>query len=340
MVGPQTPHFRLMSSAMDHARTSDQIETVEAPKNLFCNRLKLSSCSQFALLLLLVASLILHVPQQGATQDAHGDSGRSSVASQCVGLPKSVIKPTVAVLGSGSFGKGLAVSLVRAQYSVVLGSRNPDAEAVKTFLEGLQQEVCTSCVPPTSSSLREAVQQADVVLIAIPQWTSDAEAVERISPFADALKGKIVIDTSNPFHVPGKGVVTLASQNIAKAGASGAVGLVHGSNHEPWSAGEALYRALLPIEGAKVVKGFNVIHAKFLHDPTLLGPGRHAIWLASNDAEAKQLSAELVCQMGFLPVDVGTIERSRNLEMMTELWVSMYSSDHKHFGFDYVARAI
>jgi len=324
---------------MDRSMADGQFERVGST-SVFRGLLRLSNCYHVAWLFVLIGSLILHVvPRGGFTQDVYGDSGHVGAASRCVGPQGAVTKPTVAVLGSGSFGKGLTVSLVRAQYSVVLGSRNPDAEAVQAFLQGLQPEVCSSCAPPTAASLKEAVQQADIVMIAVPQWTSDAEAVERISPFADALKGKIVIDTSNPFHVPGKGVVT----NIAasgKAGASSAVGLVHGSSLEPWSAGEALHRALLPIEGVRVVKGFNVIHAKFLHDPTLMGPGRHAIWLAGNDAEAKQLSAELVCQMGFLPVEVGTIERSRNLEMMTELWLSMYSSDHQHFGFDYVARAI
>jgi len=109
--------------------------------------------------------------------------------------------------------------------------------------------------------------------------------------------------------------------------------LVHGSSKELWNAGKAMAQAL---SQAKVVKAFNILWENYIVDPTMMGDGQHTIFVSGDDNGAKQVVANIICRMGFLSVDTGGIARSRNLEIMLDLWIKMFDGKTL-FGFNFAS---
>jgi 8-hydroxy-5-deazaflavin:NADPH oxidoreductase len=74
-----------------------------------------------------------------------------------------------------------------------------------------------------------------------------------------------------------------------------------------------------------VVKCFTIYGYENFEDNTYPGYGdvKPAMLLAGNDLTAKEIVAELCRQLGWEPVDVGSLAQSLHLEHMTLLWISM-----------------
>src|SRR4051794_19544860 len=90
----------------------------------------------------------------------------------------------IAIIGTGRMAHGLGIGWAKAAHHVVFGSRDPDAKA------GLTEEAPSSEVKEQV----EALNGADVVVLAIP--FGEIEGFARAN--AAALRGKLVIDISNP----------------------------------------------------------------------------------------------------------------------------------------------
>jgi predicted dinucleotide-binding enzyme len=137
-------------------------------------------------------------------------------------------------------------------------------------------------------SVRDAVSQADVILLAV-KYGDSAEALKA----AGDLTKKVVIDISNPITADYKGLTighsTSAAEEIQK---------------------------LAP--GALVVKAFNTIFAELL--PTESRKGRKVqVFIAGDDETAKAKVSDLVKAAEFEPIDSGTLYNSRFLEPMGEM---------------------
>ena len=122
-----------------------------------------------------------------------------------------------------------------------------------------------------AASVEDAVAWGDVVLLALP-WT----ARESLPP-AEAFAGKVVIDATNAF------------------GAGGAIDV------EPSTSSEEV---LAGMPDARLVKAFNTMNFRLLggrghEEPPL------ALFVAGDDAEAKETVAGLIREVGFEPVDTG-----------------------------------
>jgi predicted dinucleotide-binding enzyme len=120
-----------------------------------------------------------------------------------------------------------------------------------------------------SGSPREAVEFGEVVFFSVP-WT----AVDDLLDQTGSLAGKIVIDTTNQFG-PG------------------------GWQQLPETAAETNQERM---PGARLVKAFNTMTAGFQAEAAGRGV---AMFLAGEDAAAKEMVAGLVRDIGFAPVDVG-----------------------------------
>jgi predicted dinucleotide-binding enzyme len=77
----------------------------------------------------------------------------------------------------------------------------------------------------------------------------------------------------------------------------------------------------------RVVKSLNTMNCSVMVDPKRV-PGRHDVFVAGNDAIARQtVAGHLVDWFGWTaPIDLGDITAARGLEMWLPLWVRLYGS--------------
>jgi predicted dinucleotide-binding enzyme len=109
---------------------------------------------------------------------------------------------TIAILGLGNMGKGLATRLA-GQPGIILGAR--DAAAAADFGRSIGAQVL---------GYEAAARQADIVILALP-YDAALEAAGALN-----LDGKIVVDISNPVKADFSGLAightTSAAEEIAK----------------------------------------------------------------------------------------------------------------------------
>jgi 8-hydroxy-5-deazaflavin:NADPH oxidoreductase len=118
----------------------------------------------------------------------------------------------------------------------------------------------------------------------------------------DNLAGKLLVDVSNPLQRT-EGGMTLAVANTD-------------------SLGEQVQRA---VPEARVVKSLNTMNCNVMVDPASV-PGDHVVFVAGNDAEAKEQATTLLGELGWPPervLDLGDLTAARALEMYVMLWVRM-----------------
>ena len=187
----------------------------------------------------------------------------------------------IGIIGSGNIGGTLARLWARAGHQVMVSnSRGP--ESLRDFVAEIGGQAGT---------VDEAARFGDVVLLATP-WRS-FEAL----PSPDAVAGKIVIDAMNPYTDAG-GLFDLGDS----------------------SSSEETAKRLL---GARVVKAFNTIWVRHLeangrpHAPV---DERHAVFVAGDDAEAKAVVFRLIEDIGFGPVDTGSLRDGKRQEPNTNLY--------------------
>jgi 8-hydroxy-5-deazaflavin:NADPH oxidoreductase len=144
-------------------------------------------------------------------------------------------------------------------------------------------------LPYPSAPFKEAAEKADAVAIAIP-FTACADVLPDLS---EVTKGKIVIDSTNPLNADWSPKL-LGQEN---------------------SASEEISR-LLP--EAYVIKAFNTIFADAMNEPVRDGQAITAFIAGDND-EAKQKVIALASDIGYAPVDTGSLYTARYLESMAHL---------------------
>ena len=188
----------------------------------------------------------------------------------------------IAIIGTGDVAAALGPEFAAQGHKIVYGSRDPSRDSV----EALVRRTGGSA---SATSQTEAVEDADIVVLAVPGRL----AVDIASSLGD-LGGKIVIDPTNNYVRDG--VPRLAGET---------------------SNGEALQHAL---PDAHVVKAFNTLSWRQMVDPDSSG-GPVTIPLVGDDEAAKASVAELVAGMGLEPIDLGPIQNARHVEGMLVLWM-------------------
>ncbi len=176
-------------------------------------------------------------------------------------------------------GRTLARLLVKAGYRVKLAnSRNPDS------LASLVKELGTLASAGTAKAVFDS---SDVVIIAT-RWEQTPAAVRELGPW----NGKIVVDTTNNRFGPG-------ANDLYDLG-----GLTSSE----------VVAALVP--GARLVKAFN--HQPILELESLAdlnsGAERKALFIAGDDADAKQIVARIIRDIGGEPIDTGNLRDGGQLQ--------------------------
>lgn len=179
----------------------------------------------------------------------------------------------IAILGFGKVGQQLAHLFSRVGHEIVIGLRSTSDQKL----------------PYPSAPFKEAVEQAEVVAIAIP-FMACTEVLPELSA---VMKGKVVIDSTNPLNADWSPKL-LGQEN---------------------SASEEISR-LLP--EAYVIKAFNTIFADVMDQPMRNGQAITA-FIAGDHDEAKQTVIALAHELGYAPLDTGSLYTARYLENMAHL---------------------
>lgn len=181
----------------------------------------------------------------------------------------------IGIIGSGRIGGTVGRLWAQAGHDVVFSSRHP---------EELADLVAQVGHGARAGTIREATEFGDVVLLSVP-WSGVADALAAAGP----LGGKILIDTTNQF----------ASGGLER--------LPNGMSAAEYNSQRAA--------GARLVKAYNTLTAGFQAESAgRTGADRVAMPYAGEDAEAKQVVAQLIEDSGFAPFDVGGWNTVRFME--------------------------
>jgi len=194
----------------------------------------------------------------------------------------------VTIIGAGNMGKGIGTRLAAGGHSVAFVDANPEvAEKVASEVETTAKKGAKV----TTASLGDA-ELGDVVVFAVWYGTN----IELAKQLGTKLAGKIVVDIANPLNSTFDGLATApdssSAEDVAKAIAS----------------------------GAKVVKAFNTTYAGTLLAGQVAGQPLD-VFIAGDDAGAKNIVAELVKDGGMRPIDTGPLSRARQIEGMQFLHI-------------------
>ena len=181
----------------------------------------------------------------------------------------------------------------------VIGSGNMGAALAKQIAKARHSLVITGRNSAKAKDLAQtlgatyqatdASQGADVVILATPY----GEALYALR-FAGKLQGKTVIDITNPLTPDYMGLTighsTSAAEQIQKA-----------------------------FPEARVVKAFNTVFAQVLAQGASLHGATVPVFVAADDASAKETAKALIQSMGFAPIDAGALKNARYLEPLAGL---------------------
>lgn len=192
---------------------------------------------------------------------------------------------TIGIIGSGNVGGTLGTRWAQAGRQVIFCGRNPNAD-------DMMQLIAKAGKTARAATLREAAQASELLLLATP-WPVTRQVVEGLGD----LKGKTLIDATNPlspdFSSLECGTNTSGGEQVAN-----------------WA------------RGAKVVKAFNTGGFNIMANPAF-GSDRPVLFYCGDDAGAKQVTKQLVEELGFEAVDGGPLSQARLLEPFALLWISL-----------------
>lgn len=192
----------------------------------------------------------------------------------------------IAVVGTGRMGTALARQLAAAGHDVRVGSRDSERGRQKAEEIGA----------PFGGSSREAIDGAEAVILAVP-WRAIPETLALLGD----LDGAILVDPTNPFK---EGSAT--DQHVF-----------------PGSSGGEELQAMVP--QARVVKAWNHIYSGIVRRSGDFAGTAPTVFLAGDDAEAKEAVAGLVRDVGHEPADAGPLSSARHLEPLASLMTTLDS---------------
>src|SRR6266487_4658798 len=186
---------------------------------------------------------------------------------------------TTAIIGVGNIGKSVARHLVGGGERVVLAARD---ESNATALANELGELASA------TSAEKAISDAEVVVFAV--WLDTLK--DLIVQHADLLRGKVVIDPSNPLAPDTNGGFV---RTLPDGQSSGAV-----------------VAGLLPAE-AHFVKAFGTLGAESLASEANRTP-RAVLFYATDDDQAAAAIERLISVAGFAPVKAGGVDAALSIE--------------------------
>ncbi len=190
-------------------------------------------------------------------------------------------KLKIGTVGSGRVGAALGGAWVKAGHEVMFSSL--DLEHDKKLAASLGPNA-------RAGTTREAAAFGEVLLVSVPYGALPSVGKQ----LADLIKGKIVIDTCNPFVSRDGEIANWAREKGA--------GLASAE--------------LLP--GARIVRTFNAVSYSQMANAKQRGE-QMAMPMAGDDAEAVAVASRLVRDVGYEPVLIGPLAMGKHLMPGTPL---------------------
>ena len=193
----------------------------------------------------------------------------------------------IGIIGSGNMGKTVGYLLAQKGHEIRLGTQR--VTDVKDWVDNERLDVETG-------TYQQAVDHAEVLFLTT-SWASTHSVITSLKN----LSKKILVDCTNPEdpeadHEHVLGFNTSGSEQIAR---------------------------LAP--GARVVKAFNHLYGSMLLKGTDMNGVRASVFLCGDEAQAKEVVANLANDLELDPIDVGGLHRARLLEPMGNLIVRLAS---------------
>jgi 8-hydroxy-5-deazaflavin:NADPH oxidoreductase len=183
----------------------------------------------------------------------------------------------IGIIGSGNIGGTAAKLFLNAGHEVAISnSRGP--ESLASLVNSVGPNI-------KANTVEDAIKFGEVILLAIP-WRRRQDLLS----VSELFDGKVVIDAMNPYSEKFE-VIDLGDSTSSE-------------------------EVLKQIPSARLVKAFNTIYYEHLRtkgNPNAPREDRFAIFVAGDDLEAKDTVSKLIEDIGFAPVDTGSLrEGGRN----------------------------
>jgi predicted dinucleotide-binding enzyme len=193
----------------------------------------------------------------------------------------------IGIIGSGNIGSAVARHWAEAGHQLIVSAKHQEnAERLASELGGHAMV----------GTPEQAAKKGEVVLLTIPL----GEVPKLSDKLRGFLKGKIVIDTCNPYpERDGE-----AANEVLRSGKGTGI----------WTAKQ--------IPGARVVRGFSSVHAETVESQSHRTADPVGVPIASDDKNALQIVGKLIRDAGFEPIIVGGLEDAKRFDPGTQTYGS------------------
>ena len=197
----------------------------------------------------------------------------------------------IGILGTGTVGQTIGTRLVQLGHDVKLGARSATNEKAAKWVSDAGGRA-------TQGTFADAAAFGEIVFNCTGGMVS-LTALNQAG--AENLKGKVLVDVSNPLDFSRGFPPSLSVCNTD-------------------SVAEQIQRAF---PDTKVVKALNTMTSAVMVNPSAV-PGSHDVFLCGNDAGAKDRVTELLRSFGWPGVlDLGDITGARGMEMILPIWLRL-----------------
>lgn len=204
----------------------------------------------------------------------------------------------ITIIGAGNMGRGIGTRAAAGGHSVTFVDANPEtAEKAAADVKASARKGAKVSAASLDAEL------GDVVVLAVWYGTN----IEIARQLGTKLAGKVVVDIANPLNSTYDGLATAPDSSSA----------------------EDLAKAVSA--GAKVVKAFNTTFAGTLLAGQVAGQPLD-VFIAGDDADAKAKVAQLATDGGLRAIDAGALHRSRQIEAMQLLHITLQGALGTNWG--------
>ncbi|MBD3297392.1 MAG: DNA-binding protein [candidate division Zixibacteria bacterium] len=194
---------------------------------------------------------------------------------------------SIGVIGSGVVGEALANGFLKHGYAVMRGSRDPGK--VADWLKSAGEKAATG-------TMEETAKFGSIIVLAV-KGTAAESAVDLCG--ADNLKGKTVIDATNP-------IADLPPQN----------GVLQYFGNINDSLMEVLQKR---VPEAHFVKAFSCVGNALMVNPDF-GGTKPTMFICGNNDSAKKTVTDILTTFDWETADMGGVEAARAIEPLAILW--------------------